>query len=42
MTSKTENVLTMALCISKKARNPGKTVPATNPAFDLVMTSYDL
>ena len=25
-----------------KARNPRNTVAATNPVFDLLMTSYDL
>ena len=45
MTSKNENVLTMALWLytyQTKARNPGNTVVATNTGFDLLMTSFDL
>ena len=43
MTSTNENVLTMALyAYQTKARNQGNTVAATNPLFNLLMTSYDL
>ena len=42
MISKNKNVLNMALSISKESYDPGNSVAAKNPVFDLLMTSYDL
>ena len=40
MTSKNENVLTMALCISSESLDPGNT--ARHPVFDFLATFNDL
>jgi len=42
ITSKMKIFLLLLYALQKKARNPGKTVAATNPVFDLPMTSNDL